>query len=99
MTSVRVSLILEFCDVPSYPGPLCWPVGRGISGNRCTHMELINGEGFLRKREGGDPIVAQWFKNPTSIHEDSGLILALLSGLKIHHCPELWCSLVAIALV
>ena len=31
--------------------------------------------------------------NPTSIHEDVGSILALLSGLRIQHCHELWCSL------
>jgi len=41
----------------------------------------------------GVPIVAQWLTNPTSIHEDSGLILALLSGLRIWHCHELWYSL------
>ena len=29
--------------------------------------------------------------NPTSIHEDTGFILALLSGLRIQHCIELWC--------
>ena len=32
--------------------------------------------------------------NPTSIHEDTGLILALLRGLRIRHCwGELWCKL------
>ena len=29
--------------------------------------------------------------NPTSIPEDSFLSLALLSGLRIWHCHELWC--------
>ena len=29
--------------------------------------------------------------SPTSIHEDSGSILALLSGLRMQCCHELWC--------
>ena len=33
------------------------------------------------------PIVAQWVKNPTSIHEDAGS-LALLSGLKDPALPR-----------
>ena len=32
------------------------------------------------------PVVAQQLMNPTSIRED------LLSGLRIWHCHELWCS-------
>ena len=28
----------------------------------------------------GVPVVAQWVKNPTSVHEDVGLILGLLMG-------------------
>ena len=34
--------------------------------------------------------VAQWLVNPASIHEDAGLILASLSGLRIQRCHELW---------
>ena len=43
----------------------------------------------------GFPIVAQGIKNPTSIHEDAGLIPGLigLSGLSIQNCCELWCGL------
>ena len=37
------------------------------------------------------PVVAQQVKNPTSIHEDAGLILGSLSGLRIRRCRELWC--------
>ena len=33
--------------------------------------------------------------NPTSIHGDSVQSLALLSGLRIGYCHELWCSAVA----
>ena len=50
--------------------------------------------------------MAQWIKNPSSIHEDVGLILASLSGLRIWHCLELWCrfqvqlgSYIAVAVV
>ena len=35
------------------------------------------------------PIVVQWVKNPTRIHEDAGLILASLSGLRIWLSCEL----------
>ena len=35
----------------------------------------------------GGPVV----KNPTSIHEDAGSSLALLSGPGIGHCCKLWC--------
>ena len=35
--------------------------------------------------------MAQWLTNPTSIHEDLGLIPGLLSGLRIWHSCDLWC--------
>jgi len=54
----------------------------------------------------GVPIVAQWLTNPTRKHEVAGSILALLSGLRIRRCHELWCRLqmrlgsrIAVALV
>ena len=55
---------------------------------------------------GGVPVMARWLTNPTRNHEVSGSISALLSGLRIQRCPELWCrpqtqlrSGVAVALV
>ena len=39
----------------------------------------------------GVPIVAQWSVNMTRIHRVWSL--ALLTGLRIGHCQELWCSL------
>ena len=38
----------------------------------------------LKKHLLGVPFVAQWLTNPTS---------ALLSGLRIQRCRELWCGL------
>ena len=35
--------------------------------------------------------MAQWLTNLTRNYEVAGLILALLSGLGIRHCRELWC--------
>ena len=37
--------------------------------------------------------MAQWVKNLISIHEDAGLILALLGGLRIPLCIGCRCSL------
>ena len=47
---------------------------------------------FLKKWSLGIPFVAQRFKNPTSIQEDAVWSLALLSGLRIQRCLELWYS-------
>ena len=43
----------------------------------------------------GVPVVAQWLTNLTRNHEVVGSIpgLALLSGLRVRHCLELWCRL------
>ena len=39
-------------------------------------------------------MVAQWVRNPTSIHEDARVqFLTLLRGLRIPSCHELWCRL------
>ena len=39
------------------------------------------------------PVVAQWLTNPTRNHEVAGSVPALLSGLTIRRCHELWCRL------
>ena len=44
-----------------------------------------------RTYKGAVPIMAQWVTNPISIHEDTGRSLALLGGIRIWHCRELWC--------
>ena len=36
--------------------------------------------------------MAQWLTNFTRIHEDEVQSLALLSGLRIQCCSELWCG-------
>ena len=41
----------------------------------------------------GVPIVAQWIKNLTSIHEDVGLIPSLAPWVKDSACCKLWCRL------
>ena len=37
--------------------------------------------------------MAQWLVNPTRSHEVTVRSLALLSGLRIRRCHELWCRL------
>ena len=39
----------------------------------------------------GVPFMVRRLTSLARIHEDAGLILALLSRLRIHHCRELWC--------
>ena len=41
----------------------------------------------------GVPIVAKWVKNPTGTMRMQIQSLALLSGLRIWSCGELWCGL------
>ena len=62
-----------------------------------TSLQLVTPNSFcmsyescVLKNNARVPVVAQWVKNPTSIYEDAGSILALLSGLRIWHCHKLW---------
>ena len=41
----------------------------------------------------GVPVMAQWLTTPTRNHEVAVRSLALLSGLRIWRCHELWCRL------
>ena len=49
---------------------------------------------FNLKEIFGVPTVAQWVKNPTSVHDDAGLKPGLIQWIKgsSGHCHELWCS-------
>ena len=58
--------------------------------NSSTSIQYIESvtENFSQKKIPGVPVVAQ---TPTSLHEDAVPSLAMLSGLRIRHCRELWC--------
>ena len=50
-----------------------------------------------RNAEAGVPVVTQRVKNPTSIHEDTGLILGRIQRIKDLVLLWLWCRLQATA--
>ena len=61
-------------------------------GGRGSKVELELLEVKKKGGEEGVPIVAQWLMNPSRNHEVVGSIPGLLTGLRIQHCHELWCS-------
>ena len=52
-------------------------------------QEFLLGQ-WVKHLTAGVPILVQRLMNPISIHEDEGSIPALLSGLRIRCCHELW---------
>ena len=59
----------------------------------CLSRRMGWSHSFKNSVKNGVPVMAQWLTNPTRNHEDAGSILALLSGLRIWCCSELWCRL------
>ena len=58
----------------------------GSSGSRrLWELELE-----IRRAGEGFPIVAQWVKNPTSIHEDEGSVPGLWHCYKPWHSLQMW---------
>ena len=47
-----------------------------------AYLLLPSPQDPVKNQHPGVPVVARWVKNRTSIHEDAGLALASLSGLK-----------------
>ena len=50
--------------------------------NEEMHSQSVTTEFTIRNVDSGIPVVAQWVKNPTSIHDDAILILGLAQGVK-----------------
>ena len=64
--------------------------GRTVRGNYIIKDITRMNEVFSRTNKQGAPVMAQWVMNPTSIHEDVGLIPAHAPvGLRIQHCHKL----------
>jgi len=49
-------------------------ISKYIKAHTIQHKKKTHRQLDLKMGRRGDPIVSQWVKNPTSIHEDAGLI-------------------------
>ena len=73
---------------PSYTSPAMWPRAWGPLS---LSLQVIMRQGAYKEHKALESSCCGSAEtNLTSNHEDEGSILALLSGLRVWHCCELW---------